>query len=254
MALAQTGLGFGLSHAGKFAAAQEAFAACLAIYREVGDTRGIAYSLMNQGETASDQGNYALARASLEESVSIHRERVDSRALGRALCSLGRSARRQGDVASAAADLGEALTILRTVGDRPGVANATEELAKLALMRNRTVDAQALHRDALAIQRAVGQREEVASSLDGLGNTFAAASPLTAARMWGHAQCIREEIGALALLPEKSENDRFVAVARETLGDAAAFDAAWQEGRAMTLDQAVQYAMSAPAPLPDRQS
>jgi hypothetical protein len=41
---------------------------------------------------------------------------------------------------------------------------------------------------------------------------------------------------------------------RHVFADAAAFNAAWQEGRAMTLDQAVQYAMSAPAPLPDRQS
>ena len=254
MALAQTGLGLGLVHFGKFAAAQEAFAACLAIYREVGDKGGMAYSLLNQGETASDQGNYALARASLEESVSIQRAEGDLRALGRALACLGRIARRQGDVASAAAVLGEALTILRTVGDRPGVANASEELARLALMRNRLVDAQALHRDALAIHRAVGAPEQVASTLEGLGNVVAAASPLAAARLWGQAERIRQELGAPVSSSDKPENDRSVAVARERLGDAAAFDAAWQEGRAMTLDQAVQYAMSAPAPLPDRQS
>jgi hypothetical protein len=121
-------------------------------------------------------------------------------------------------------------------------------------MRNRLVDAQALHRDALAIHRAVGAPEQVASTLEGLGNVVAAASPLAAARLWGQAERIRQELGAPVSSSDKPENDRSVAVARERLGDAAAFDAAWQEGRAMTLDQAVQYAMSAPAPLPDRQS
>jgi tetratricopeptide (TPR) repeat protein len=208
----------------------------------------MAYSLLNQGDAASDQGNYEFARTCLEESVSMHRTEGDLRALGRALSCLGRTMRRQGDLESAAAILGEGLKILQTLGDSPGVAKAIEALARLAHMHNRTVEAQALYRDALSIERAVGLTDEFTSTLEGLGNTFAAASPLTAARLWGHAQCVRETIDAGAASPEMSENDRFVGIARETLGDAAAFDAAWQEGRAMTLDQAVQYAMSAPAP------
>ena len=71
--------------------------------------------------------------------------------------------------------------------------------------------------------------------------------------LWGQAKRIRQELGAPVSSSDKPENDRFVAVARETPGDAVAFDAAWQEGRAMTLDQALQYAMSAPTLLPDSQ-
>ena len=248
MALAQSGLGIGLGQIGKFEAAQGAFAASLAIYREIGDKWAMSFALLNQGEAASDQGNYALARASLEESMSIHRADGDLRALGRTLASLGRNARRQGDVASAAALLGDALTILRTLGDRPGVANATDELASLALMQDRTVDAQALHRDALSIHRAVGAWDRAAGTFEGIANAVAATSPLAAARLWGHAQCIRERTGAPFHPQDKTENDRLVAVARKTLGDAAAFDAAWRDGRAMTFDQAVQYAMSPQPP------
>jgi hypothetical protein len=132
-----------------------------------------------------------------------------------------------------------------------GVADASDELGKVARMRNRSVDAQALHRDAVSIHRTVGSGEGVAGTLEGLGNAVAATSPLAAARLWGHAQRIREEIGAPVRSPDKPENDRLLAVARETLDDAAAFDTAWQDGREMTLDQAVQYAMSTPAHLPD---
>ena len=253
MALALGGLGYVLSQIGKPAAAQEAFAASLVIYREIGDKWLIANALINQGEAAIDQGNYALARASIEEAVALHRAGGDSRATGRALNALGRVARHQGDLAGAAAILDEALTIHRTLGDRLGAADATDELARLALMHNRAVDAQALHRDALSIHRAVGAPDQAASTLEGLGNAVAATSPLAAARLWGHAQCIRERTGAPIHPQYKPENDRFVAVARETLGDQAAFDAAWQDGRAMTLDQVTQYAMSAPASLPDGQ-
>jgi hypothetical protein len=45
---------------------------------------------------------------------------------------------------------------------------------------------------------------------------------------------------------ERSGHDRRVAAARIASGDDAAFDSAWQEGRALTLDQAIGLALARP--------
>jgi len=42
---------------------------------------------------------------------------------------------------------------------------------------------------------------------------------------------------------ELSSYDRHVAAARAAFGDNAAFDRAWQEGRTMTLEQAMELTM-----------
>jgi hypothetical protein len=39
--------------------------------------------------------------------------------------------------------------------------------------------------------------------------------------------------------------ERRIATARASFGNDAAFDAAWQEGHAMTMEQAVEYALQA---------
>lgn len=63
-----------------------------------------------------------------------------------------------------------------------------------------------------------------------------------AIRLWGAAEALREEIGCPLPQCLREEYNRNVAVARQTLG-AEAFSAAWIEGHAMTLEQAVAYAL-----------
>ncbi len=65
--------------------------------------------------------------------------------------------------------------------------------------------------------------------------------PERAARLWG-AAALRESIGSIGSpLPpvEQEKVDKTMASAREALGEAA-FTAAWDAGRAMTLDEAVE--------------
>jgi hypothetical protein len=63
-----------------------------------------------------------------------------------------------------------------------------------------------------------------------------------AARLFGAAAALREAIGAPMPPSEHEAYRRRVCRAREMLGEAA-FDAARAEGRAMTPDQAIAYAL-----------
>ena len=63
-------------------------------------------------------------------------------------------------------------------------------------------------------------------------------------RLWGAVERLREEIGAPLPANERCEYEQQVTTARAVLGDEAAFDAAWQEGRAMTMEQAIAAALT----------
>jgi hypothetical protein len=68
-----------------------------------------------------------------------------------------------------------------------------------------------------------------------------------AARLFGTAEELRAAMGALLPPAERAEHDRAAAAIRTALG-AAAFAAAWAEGRAMSLDEAVADALESHAP------
>ncbi|HEU0304978.1 MAG TPA: hypothetical protein VFR32_10415, partial [Gaiellaceae bacterium] len=64
-----------------------------------------------------------------------------------------------------------------------------------------------------------------------------------AARVLGAADALDEEIYGTSDVPENPDGARVLAIAREHLGDERSL-AAWTEGRAMTLDEAVEYALA----------
>jgi hypothetical protein len=63
-----------------------------------------------------------------------------------------------------------------------------------------------------------------------------------ATRLFGAAEALCEANTWRLLSDSLIDRDRCVAVARARLGEAA-FVAAWEEGRALSLDQAVAYAL-----------
>ena len=80
--------------------------------------------------------------------------------------------------------------------------------------------------------------------LEGLSYVaFALAGPGRATRIDGAAERLREEIGSPLPANERPRYDRHVAAARAALGDDVAFDRAWQEGRALTIEQAIELAL-----------
>lgn len=69
---------------------------------------------------------------------------------------------------------------------------------------------------------------------------------MRAARLWGAAEALREviEVTAYIYAPDRSLYQSQVTAARAQLDDEAAWEAAWAEGRAMTPEEAIEYALS----------
>jgi non-specific serine/threonine protein kinase len=242
-----------------------------------------ARALLAAGMLAGHQGDHDLSTARFEESLILNREVGDKRATAFALASLGGIAMERGDRPGGRALCDESLSLFREAGDRWGVAIALGFHLGEALLDRDSARIRSLHEEILALFREVGDGWSVAQTLtlggrlllelgepeqaqeppvDGLRTLWrmgtryglwesldvlaaiagARGEPSRAARLRGAAETEREAMGITLSSFDRSLYDRYLMEARAQLGPAA-FDAALDEGRAMTLEQAVEYAL-----------
>jgi len=232
------------THHGDFIAARALHEQSLAIYRQLDDRRGIANQLNNLGIMAKNRGDLTDASAIHGESLAIRRELGDRRGIAGTLNNLGMCAYERGDFLEARSLLGEGLAICRELSARRGIAIALHNTGIVACEQGDYADARSCCEESMAIFRELGEWHGVARVLETLANVaYRLAGPTRAARVWGGTERLREEIGMKLNPNERRHYDRPVAAARTTCGNDAAFDLAWQEGRAMALEQLVQYAL-----------
>jgi tetratricopeptide (TPR) repeat protein len=218
----------------------------LAIQRELGNTRGIANTLNNLGIIASDENDYSLGRALHEECLAIQRDLGDRRGIAVSLNNVAAMAHEQSEYPSARALHEQSLAIFRELGDRRGIADSLNNLGNVAREQGDFRSARAFQRESLEIYRDLGDRRGIATSLEALSDIeIALCRPNRAASIWGAAQRLREQIGSPLRPGERTRYENQVAAARASLADATAFDRAWQEGRAMALQQTIEYALGA---------
>jgi len=206
-------------------------------------TRARANALNGAGVLAYDQGDYATAHILQEESLAIYRELGDRSGIAASLNNLGNVAKEQGDYAEARVLYEESLAILRELGDKSGIAYSLSNLGNVAWRQGDVAAARALHDESLAIRRELGDKLGIAYTLEGMAALAAGQGQNErAARLWVTAEVLREAIHSPLSPKEKEAHDRKVATARASLGEEA-FAAAWEAGRAMTLEQAIEYAL-----------
>jgi predicted ATPase/class 3 adenylate cyclase/DNA-binding CsgD family transcriptional regulator len=113
-----------------FDRAEALYQESLVLYRELGDTRGSAFSLSGLSGGAMRKGNnYALGRSLLEESLTLYREVGDKEAIAWSLMGLADIASIQGDYTRGSALFEESLAIFRELGNKRGIANTLKQSA-----------------------------------------------------------------------------------------------------------------------------
>jgi predicted ATPase/class 3 adenylate cyclase len=229
---------------GDYPRARSLHEASLAIRRELGDRLGIALSLGNLGNVACAQADYPGARALYEESLAIMREQGHRRGVAILLNNLGNAAYERGDYPAARALLEESLGIMRELGDGWVIAYSLGSLGEVAREQGDYAASRALHQESLVIRRELGDRLGIASSLEALAAlAVRVGAPLRAARLWGAAEGLRDEIGCPTPANQRARYEGQVASARTALADHGAFDGAWAEGRGLTLEPAIELAL-----------
>jgi predicted ATPase/DNA-binding CsgD family transcriptional regulator len=229
--------------------ASELFQAALRIFREIDDRPNIANTLRGMCRLALVMSDFEQADIYGMESVALFEALGDTRGLMAAVGNRGWNALARGDLERATSLITQALTLARQRGDAAMVANHSAGLGFVALGREDTEGATRLFGDGLRLGWELDDRRIVALCLQGLGGVATVQGKMRrAARLFGAFGEMREVLGMaviehLSNCPGLKVLKASEVVARAQL-DSAAFDAAVSEGRRMTLEQAITYALT----------
>jgi tetratricopeptide (TPR) repeat protein len=281
LALAVGGLGLKADRQGDIRMARSLLEEALALRREVGHKYSIAMTLHALGGLARREGDYGRAAALLEEALAIQREIGNKNHAAACSTILGHVAREQGNDEAARAHYDESLAILRELDEggntcmRQGhlllelgdVAAARSRYEEWLALERATENAQAVAwallevghaawlqgepevtqshaREALGLFQEREGKEDVLAALESLAvAAFAQGRKAGAARLFGAVEAQREA--------RELSGPGWWRRPRERVGEAVRaaalgqeFAAAWAEGRAMSLEAAVAFALS----------
>jgi hypothetical protein len=150
-------------------------------------------------------------------------------------------ARLEGDNAGARALAERSLRLHREVGDRFGVTDALHVLGRIAIADGDLATARSSFLEAVGYDKEVENRTGMGIALDNLAQLESVQGKhIRAVKLSGASEVAKDAAGGHAPPPFIDLPDPRDA-AREVLGEAAV-RAAWEEGKAMTLEQAVALA------------
>jgi hypothetical protein len=175
--------------------------------------------------------------------LALYRELGDKRGIAWALHGLGWAAKQQNDNSRAAALTTESLTLRQELGDQRGIAVSLHNLAWMVFDPEDAVQAGALFAESLALNWELGNKSLLAGCLVGLARVAGVQQqPERAARLLGTSEALRMALGESMWPSALMQYERAAAIARAALGEEA-FATAWAEGQGMPLEQAITEAL-----------
>lgn len=183
----------------------------LSYFRETRDRMHISFNLSSLAEIEYLEGNYELGKKYWQEDLELGRELGSKLLIAGAVADLGFCAIRDGELDSARLFFVESLALGRELGQNVRIFHALAGFGCIAVAEKR-------------VRRAV--------QIFGTAETQMAGTTL-----WNFSRS------------REATYNHFLAIAREQL-DQVEFNAAWDEGRAMTLEQAIEYALHSEPALP----
>jgi predicted ATPase/class 3 adenylate cyclase len=246
-------LGVLACHQGNYERSAQLMMASLDLFRELDHKPGLLHIAAGLAEIPLAQKDYAQAVALYRQFLALARELGDEDGTAWALVNLGHSTLHQGDYDDAGALLSEGLTLLHEAGNKAVSAWALFGLGLVALHRGQYEQATAQLKESLIQASEMGYKAGIVDCLHGLAHVAAAEGSqegtlrgkklARAARLFGAAEAEFEAMSARFFFAvDRAEGDRQVTAIRAQL-DEATFAAAWEEGRGMTMEQAIEYAL-----------
>jgi predicted ATPase/transcriptional regulator with XRE-family HTH domain len=216
---------------------------CLTLSRTTGDFWFIGQALTNLGLAYYRLGQYGVARKQFVEALALHRELGDRSGMAWSLINLGDVSHAQGDLSGARALFEESLAILRDLGDRSGRTDALAALGRVAQAQGDFASARLCFVESLTLQRDLGQRVAMPQLLEDLAGLAAAQGRhVRALTLVDAAGPLRDGLGSPRTSEEEDRIEAWSGPIRHALGGKATV--APTEAKAMTLDQAIAYALA----------
>ncbi|KQU80395.1 MULTISPECIES: winged helix-turn-helix domain-containing protein [unclassified Rhizobacter] len=226
-------------YGGNAEAARQACAEALPISRELCDWRNAAEALLYSAEMARIAGDYDAAEKSLQECLALGRD-IGGWVTAAAHAYTAALMYSRGDHERSRATWRKSLPGYREFGDRQGTCAALMSIAMISQELGEVVVATSHLREALDCLPGAHDNE-LLYWLDAFAALLVAHDGAAdAGRVWGCVARHREE--RRLERPDSTRYQRRLSGARDALKDDLAFDLAWSEGRLWSLDEAERFA------------
>jgi predicted ATPase/DNA-binding SARP family transcriptional activator len=211
--------------------------------REVGTKADISLALYNLGVLVFRLEDYVSARAYYEESLEASRELGDKIGVVLRLNALGGLGNRLGDAGAERMNHEESLAVAREIGDTVWIVKNLEKLGALSSRQGDYAMAHALIAEHIVLCQGMGDQDGLAMGLVSMAYIkWTQAETQKAVHLWAAAEALRDGIGTRMRPRDVEKYDRDISHARAAMGDEH-FAFAWEEGRALSLEQALEYAL-----------
>ena len=213
----------------------------LATFEELEDEAGIAAARYDVAFSLGIGGRLEEAIDMLRSSRALSEKLGDRGAVADSLFGLALMHRLRGDIAIARETGEEALASHRELRDLFGIVSSLCVVGPAATQLGDLDTGRACFMESLAIDEAFGERTGIALSLDNLADLeITTGNVARALRLAGASEAIKEGVGGqappeLITLPDPRERARPLMSEQE-------IEAAWEEGRRMSIEQAIAYA------------
>jgi predicted ATPase/DNA-binding CsgD family transcriptional regulator len=245
-----------LSAAGVLAGVQHEHARAIAYFQEslelwqsLGVAGRQAGTHLNLGLVAYITSDFEEAERHFAAGSDLYFSVGDRSGQARAVGHRARLAHEQNDLSHAMRLMEESLDLFQAADDDWGTAHSLANLGHLRSTLGDRVGAGAAFRQALEVWRALGNFVDVAECLEGMAAEVVDGQPRRAAHLFGAAEALRERSGAPIAAVEEPRYRVIIARLKTHLRENT-FDAAWREGRGLSMDRAIELALQDDAPAP----
>lgn len=215
----------------------------LALARQLGDKKRIAWALMEMGAIECDHGNYPEGIPLLTESLHLFQELNEELWVCRLSYFLAETNIANGNPDAAGPLIEQGLAISRAANDKWHIASGLEGLGNLERLEGRFLKAGNFYAESLNLRVEVMDKVGITYSLQAFAQLAAAHEQFArAAALWGAAEKLHQSLGFQPTPLREELYTSLINLARERLGEKS-FTETWDQGRAMKLNEAIEFAL-----------
>lgn len=211
----------------------------IALFRRLGDWLNLARTLSFLGFFDLSNGDLEAAQKSLDEAAEINQQINDRQGLEFILSGKSQLCLLRGEYKQARALMQENIDILEEGGNRMGYLWGRARLANIALVEGNLTEAHQLLVDVIDNFNADRNKSGLVFAFGVLAGLFIKLDqPEAAAKLIGWSDATLQEIGERRMQLQQDDVDRNIAAIKAKIG-IPLYEAEYQSGRRMTLDEAV---------------
>ena len=224
--------------------APEAVEEGLAIMTEAGDRWGIFMANLYKAWVAMVRGNFEETQTQLKKTGELLKEMpASSEAAAYFYVFMGMYERLRGNYQAARLHYEKALKVYQDFGQKYEENVTRSDLGHTARRSGELSQAKAIYHQTLLYWQDLGSRAAIANQFECFAFiAVAEEDPQRAAKLLGAAEAWRDKIQAAMTDQERVEYDQSMAQLRAMPAETE-FNVLWAEGRAMTMEQAIQFAL-----------